>query len=122
MSKASTALKSLQTQLTKLKDEIGFFKKERSDIDAKIKTHEQKVSTITKQINELKTTDVIVSEHAIIRYLERKYQLDSQSLIDEILTVNNRTLIEFSKGNCKIKSGEIEFLVKNNVVITVLDR
>ena len=122
MSNTSSALKSLQSQLSMLQEDLGLFKKQRCELDQQIKTHERNITSIVNQINNLQSSDAIVSEHAIIRYLERKYTLNMQEIVDEILTKNNRSLIEFSKGNCKIRSGEIEFVVKNNVVVTVVDR
>lgn len=63
--------------------------------------------------------EVKVSDHALLRYIERAMGVDLDKFRAAILTEQNRKAIEFA-GDCTIKSGGVEFVVKNRTVVTVI--
>jgi hypothetical protein len=63
--------------------------------------------------------EVKVSDHALLRYIERVMGADLDKFRADILTEQNRKAIEFA-GDCTIKSGGVEFVVKNRTVVTVI--
>jgi hypothetical protein len=63
--------------------------------------------------------EVRVSDHALLRYIERAMGVDLDEFRAAILTEQNRKAIEFA-GDCTIKSNGVEFIVKNRTVVTVI--
>lgn len=62
--------------------------------------------------------DVRVSDHAVLRYLERKYGMDIDALRAEILTPQRQKA--FARGCRAVRAGEVLFIAKNGTVVTVL--
>lgn len=67
---------------------------------------------------QINASQPIVSEHAILRYLERVKGMDIESLKNEILDHKTVEHIKFAK-NCNIKKATHTLVVKNNTIITV---
>ncbi len=61
----------------------------------------------------------IVSEHAMLRYIERVMGVDLSVVEEEILNDHNRKAIDFAPS-CRIKAGGVELVVKDRVVVTVV--
>lgn len=59
-----------------------------------------------------------VSDHAVIRYLERVHGVNIQALRDQMLTDNDVKMIKF--GCSKIKKKGCYLVIENQVVVTVL--
>ena len=63
---------------------------------------------------------VSVSEHAIVRYLERVYGMDMKTIRQEILSNQNEIAI-LTCGNGRYPIGDqFHAVVENNVVVTVV--
>ena len=60
-----------------------------------------------------------VSEHAINRYLERKYGIDMKKIRKEIMTPS--VIDAINAGATSIKVDGIKFPVKNGVIVTAMD-
>lgn len=101
-------LKRLQVEIASLKKEIPRMQKELSAFE----------SEQTRLVLSLMTpSDTIgVSDHAILRYLERKFNIDIDSIRDEILTPDRKSAIR--AGATKIKTEYVDFIVKNNTIVT----
>ena len=59
-----------------------------------------------------------VSDHAVLRYLERKYNLDTDAIRKEILTP--QALAAIKRGATSFSEDNIKFLVQDGVVLTSL--
>lgn len=57
-----------------------------------------------------------VSDHAIIRFLERKYGMDIEGIKKEILPDHIKK--QFKQGLKKYTIGGMEFIISNGVVVT----
>ncbi|XVJ69926.1 MAG: hypothetical protein HEQ39_09895 [Rhizobacter sp.] len=80
----------------------------------------QRIAKLSAQLAaQEQNKDVRVSDHALLRYIERAMGVDLDKFRAAILTEQNRKAIEFA-GDCTIKSGGVEFLVKNRTVVTVI--
>jgi hypothetical protein len=88
-------------------------------------------SSMDKQLSQLKkyqeellalqmnSREIIISEHAILRYLERVYKLDVRKLYKEIVTPKVQEQIRtFGNGTYSVEAFSIR--VVDNVVVTVL--
>lgn len=60
-----------------------------------------------------------VSDHAIIRYLERIKNVDMDAIRAEILTPERASAIR--AGACRININGFSFVVKGNVICTIME-
>lgn len=119
----ATELKGLQTQLTKKKTELDQAYTEQKEITAKINSLRTDVAKIEGNIQKVmeRSKDIIVSEHAIIRYLERVRGFDMEDVRREMIMPSIEPQIKtfrsgtFPGPRCKLR-------VKNNVVMTVITK
>jgi transposase len=82
----------------------------------------QRVERLTRQINDL--SDLIrryerppqVSDHAVLRYLERHYQIDIDQIRKEILTPAVRQAM--AMGACSVKIGRDKLIIQRNTIVT----
>ena len=82
-----------------------------------------KIMQVQSNLNELIETYKLpmVSEHAIIRYLERVKGVDINEIKNEILTENVKTMMEFSNNkHITVKRGDHTLVIDNNTVVTVI--
>jgi hypothetical protein len=60
-----------------------------------------------------------VSDHAVLRYLERTGRVDLDTIRQEILTPNLVTAVK--AGVTKYKVNGFTFIIENGIVVTVVD-
>lgn len=118
--KQKEELKKLQSLLVKQKSEIDLIRRERQLIDERLSTAERNLKKTEDELKKLKTGNkIIVSEHAVLRYLERTMELDLKAVENEILSEEvvsqYRTL---GNGKYPVSNG-CKAVIKDNVVITV---
>jgi predicted nuclease with TOPRIM domain len=114
-------LKELQVRLTKLQVEIKNLEKDKSYIINEIIDKKNKLNSLRQKIKNLTIKEPIISEHAMLRYIERIMNINLDDIANRILTKENLEIIKLT-GNCKIKSEGIELIVKDSCVISVLVR
>lgn len=115
-------LKAMEVRKRSIESELEILRAEasqaRSAYDAKV----AELRETKKEIEAIKrSNDPIVSEHAMLRYVEREMGIDLDEIRRRILTPKNVKAIRFA-GSCKIKSGKLEFIVRDNVVVSTLER
>lgn len=115
----NNTLKSLQTRRAKLQKDLEECRRERTEVH-KLETEIQNsLSSVDKQIGELVDKKPVVSEHAIIRYLERVKGMDIDLIRREILTEKNvETIKTIGRGKIPIGNG-FKLVVKDNIVVSV---
>ena len=114
-------LKNLQVIQTKTQDEIAHLKKEQKLINQEIHLKLQQLQSLDKEISKLMQSNTLtVSEHAIIRYLQRVYKLDLKKIEQEILTDDIKKQVKLF-GSGTFKSEDFSVKVKDNVVVTILE-
>lgn len=113
-------LKSLQSKVSRLKEkyqilkeEITFKQKESNQIQQEIKKLELKIENFNN------SKDTIVSEHAILRYLERVKGLDIKAIEKEILSEEVLNLINTLGPNGSYPNNNFKVRLKNNIVTTI---
>jgi len=115
----SEKLKRLITQKTSLLEEVSFIRKESYTLAENITKKLKQVKEIENQIKSLQDIDIIISEHAILRYIERVMGIDIELIKKEILT---DTLKEQFKtlGNGTYPIGnDVKVKIQNNTIVTV---
>lgn len=120
--KSSTELKSLKTQIVKLTAESEVMGKEVSEKQAELAKIRNKLNAIQTQYNTLleeqTEKEPIVSEHAIIRYLERVKGIEIDPIVTEIMDANTKAAIKFMK-NGKINRDTYTIVIRNSVVVSI---
>ena len=118
--KQKEELKKLQSLLIKQKSEIDLIRRERQLINERLSVAERSLKNTEEELKKLKTGNkIIVSEHAVLRYLERTMELDLKAVETEILSEEvvsqYRTL---GNGKYPVSNG-CKAVIKDNVVLTI---
>lgn len=107
--KMEAELAALQVKQAQLKAECGLKKMALNDIKQKMRSLQQK------------NKEILVSEHAILRYFERVEGMDIEEIAKRILPDKLAEMIEvLGNGHYPSESGAFKVVVKNRTVVTVL--
>lgn len=120
----SHTLKGLESQLARLESDLATCK-------SIIKEKNTELSAILKNINRIKdliksltiNDELIVSEHAILRYIERVQGQKLEEIQSEILTDTLKKLAQ-TLGNGKIpldKHPDFSAIIKDGVIVTIVE-
>lgn len=112
-------LKALNTEKKKLIQR-------KSGVSAQIRSLESEMQSINHRIQEIeaavaslgKNGEIVVSEHAILRYLERVEGLDLSRVRSVLLTDKVKGSVK-ALGNCKVGLDDCTVVVRNNTIVTV---
>lgn len=120
--KQISQIKHLQVSITKLQGEIANLTYDAKRINEDIGSKKAQIQSIQERLTHLQkeSGDVMLSEHAIIRYLQRVYRLDLEKLSSEILTKELKSTI-LSLGNGTYAQGEYRVKVIDNTIVTILE-
>jgi hypothetical protein len=115
-------IKQLRSQLNTMLDDAKVLKIESANIQRQYSEKQNAIEKLNLEINKLnfKTDKIKVSEHAILRYLERVKGLDINAIEKEILNDKVLGLINTLGGNGTFPSYNFSVLMKNNTVTTVI--
>lgn len=119
----TTKIKSLSTQIEKFKLELSVKENQLRLMQEEYKGKQEHLKRLTDELESLKqsSSELIISEHAILRYLERVYKLDLEKLSQEIVPQTLKTTIkELGNGEYHTSDG-YSLKVQDNVVVTILD-
>ncbi len=112
--------KQLQTQLNTAKADAEVLKVEIGNKQRELAAKQRIVERIQAEINKLNDgTGIRVSEHAMLRYLERVKGLDLTELEGEILNDEAMRLIAVLGGSGKYPNGVCVLVMKDNTVTTI---
>ncbi len=115
-------LKSLQVRQSKLDAELRQLRNEIGRLSKKENELKLSMVTVRKQIDRITSTQPTISEHALLRYVERVLEIDLKELREKILSPKVVDIIK-TVGSGRVPIDErFEVIVKNNVVVTIHDR
>lgn len=118
--KDKLTLKGLQTQLAKMEAKIEGLKTEISSAQKELNLLQKEKKSLQERIRHLSGDGkLIVSEHAILRWLERKHGVDLKGIEREILNDEVLRITDTLGGNGEFPNGDMVLIIKQNVVITV---
>lgn len=113
-------IKQFRTQIENAKSDNEALKSQMSDISKKMRLNNDKIEELTIKIKQIEgSSNLKVSEHAVIRYLERVKGIDLQEVESEILNPLVIDLVSKLGGNGSYPIGEFQAVFKNNVVVTI---
>lgn len=117
--------------MTLVMDRRPAAKERLASIDADVEAAKERVRTEQRKLSELllerervlvevakEVTEPRVSDHAIVRYLERKHGFDFDAIRAEILTPDRAAAIR--AGATSIRHDGVKFVVKDGVIVTTL--
>ena len=118
--KGKEELKKLNTLQVKLQSEIEAIKIEREILNNKLQNAERNLGKIREEIKKLKEGNkIIVSEHAMLRYIERVLGIDLKEIERRILTDEVKEQYKIV-GNGRFPiNDEFRALISDNVVVTI---
>ena len=118
--KGKEELKKLNTLQVKLQSEIEAIKIEREILNNKLQSAERNLGKIQEEIKKLKEGNkIIVSEHAMLRYIERVLGIDLKEIERRILTDEVKEQYKIV-GNGRFPiNDEFRALIRDNVVVTI---
>ncbi len=114
-------LKQLQVRRTKVEAELKAANQDRESLSKRIHDLKNELNSLDTKIKNFSKSKPMVSEHAMLRYIERVIGIDLEDVKQQILTETNVKAIEFA-GNCTIKCNNIELIVKDRCVVSVVDK
>ena len=114
---AQVRLQSLRAEQGELIEQRESIRARQSEIDKSLAVPDKSIASIEERL--AAPADPKVSEHALLRYIERRMGVNLEAVTREILSEGNRKAIEFAPS-CRIKSNGIDFVVRNGVVVTVV--
>ena len=118
--KDSQKLKQLQSRKAKLEVLIQQLKDNRKEIQQYLSKEEQRLRSIVEEIESLSKKEPIVSEHAILRYLERCQEIEIDKIKRKILNQSTVEQIKyFGDGKYPIGNGH-QAVVKDMTVVSVV--
>lgn len=114
-------LKQLQTERAKAVDRLSAMNAERVDISGRIVEASAEISRIDAEIEALKQSDIVITEHALLRYLERVKGIDLAAVREEILTPTVREQIALLPSGT-FPVNDFKLRVKQRTVVTILTK
>ncbi len=111
-----TRRNALQAKRKVLNVEINDKQRESAAMNQKIK----ELQALSEALREKTPDQIIVTEHAMLRYLQRVENLDVEALQNRILTDETKEIIN-QLGTCKINvpNSDIVLIVKDRNIVTV---
>lgn len=110
-------LKQLQTRKAKLVAELARLDVERRETAKAYDETANKLRLIEQEINNF-AKEPVISEHALLRYIEREMGFDLEAIKNDILTSERKAMIK-AMGNGKYPIGKFRAVVKDMVIVSI---
>lgn len=111
-------LKSLEVRRAKLEREINEFENDKNEVCKRLRQKKEQLHKINNDIKQIQA-NVVIREHAVLRYLERVKGINMAETEKEILDEELRKQI-LTLGSGKFPKNDFTLIVKNNVIVTVV--
>ncbi len=119
--KEQRELKGLKSQLYNMEGDEAALKIEVANIQREYSQKVKAIERLKTKIESIeRTTKLKVSEHAMLRYLERVKGINLESLESEILSEEVRVMIETLGGTGGYPNKDFKVMLKNYTVTTII--
>lgn len=113
-------LKGIQSQISKIESEIELDKIQISTSQKQLNNKKKRLNELREMAKSLATKkELIVSEHAILRYLERVKGICLNDIIDQIKNEEVMSIYNKLGNSGKYPCCDFTAVVKNNVIVTI---
>lgn len=65
-------------------------------------------------------SELVVTDHALARLIERHFKIDRQQIVKKLLPQDVVDMVESTGGTCTYESGGLKYVIKDYVLKTVL--
>lgn len=115
-------IKQLESIKNELTGKLQGLKVQKVNLDKEINSTADNINNLLRKIERLKQSgNLIISEHAIIRYIERVLGINIEEVTNKIVPEEIKKQIEvLGNGTYSVNEGEFKIVIKDNVVVTVL--
>lgn len=121
--KEKEELKRLQTLLVKQKSDIEIIEKEKVILEERLDVAKKGLEKINKEISSIKkNSKLILSEHAMLRYLERSLKIDLKDIEAEIITDNLRTQYKMLGNGIKFAFTVRQQVFRHDTIKFIIDK
>lgn len=88
-----------------------------------LRLKEAECNKLYRQLCDMRRTHLIrISDHAILRYMERHYKMDLNKVEDEIITKQVEEMYsKLGDGTYPTGNGSTRVVIKNGTVVTVIN-
>lgn len=119
--KTNAELFEIDNRLRKLEDEYKKVDEEITKLMGSRKRISDKVAELRQKKHALKETkELRISEHAVLRYMERIMKIDLTEIERELLTDDLRLRVRTLGGSCEIKKQDYTIVIKDYIIITII--
>lgn len=126
MKRASTRLKALETKKTQIQQEIAAIQESIRTLDQGLKGKQNQLNQVSNEIQKLSDTGdqglPIITEHALLRYLERVEGVNIDEARANIYSDKFRrvwTEMGVQNGEFPFRDGVGRLVIKNNKIVTI---
>ena len=117
----SNKLKQLETLLSKTQNDFDVLNTKIANDQRVLASKKKAIENIKSQIQAISANkEITISEHALLRYLERVSKIDTDSVKKTIITPELIKIVETLGGNGKYPVGDITLVMRDYVVTTIL--
>ena len=118
--KSAHKLKALQSEVHKLESEINLAENGVRDLQKGLAALRKRRDSIEKEISRLKAKAPVVSEHALLRYIERSMGVNLEEIKNLILSRDVTAMISsLGNGTYPIPGG-LKAVVRENTIISIV--
>jgi len=120
MSEVIKKIKNLNSKIKDISDECDLLKIEIAKNQRKLSDKNKEIKLINAELKQIGTfNDIHISEHAIIRYLERVEKINIESVRDKIITEDLKLMVNTIGGTGLYPIDNFKVRMKNNIIITI---
>lgn len=117
----SRKIKQLISQIKNHKADAEMLKLEISNKQNELSAKQKTIETMQQRIDALQTDNrVRITEHAVLRYLERVRGINIKDVYKEILTPEVQEMIDTLGGSGKFPNKDFQLVMKDYVVTTIV--
>ncbi len=121
--KSSVRLKALETQLSDAKAKKSMVLsqiEEKQRVCSKLKKEIRAINLSIEQLKNKNQGKTIISEHCMLRYIERVLGINMQEIEQKILSESDKINIKNLGQNCTYSKDGFKVKIKDGVAVTVL--
>lgn len=116
----ASALKQYQTQLKKTKESAEFIRNTIKGHRAELTQKEKQIHRLEREIKNLTSKELTVSEHAILRYCERVLNIDIEEIRNNILNdeLKRQVSVLGNNGTYPVE-GTYQAVIRDGIIVTI---
>lgn len=119
----SANIKSLQTQVNKLRLDRDAKKLEIARFQRELEATNKSIRDIEDRIKRAEGSgDIIITEHAILRYCERVMMIDMNKVREQIVTPEIEQMVASLGGNGRYPNKGFHLVMQENKVVTIVTK